>query len=239
MDQKDLIEFFDYKITKSLHIDQINRCTINTLNPHSFIVSKSDLSFKIALQNCDILIPDGVGVVWGIKILTGISINRVSGYDLFVFMMNDANRFYKRCYFLGSTNHVLNLIKKRISKDFPNVVVEFLSPPFKDEFNNNDNEFMIQSINDFKPDYLFVGMTAPKQEKWLYENKSKLIVGTSAAIGAVFDFYAGTVKRPSSFWINLGLEWLPRFFKEPRRLWKRNLISTPLFIYEIFKARFF
>jgi N-acetylglucosaminyldiphosphoundecaprenol N-acetyl-beta-D-mannosaminyltransferase len=80
-------------------------------------------------------------------------------------------------------------------------------------------------------------MTAPKQEKWVYYNHEKLSVPVIASIGAVFDFYAGTVERSSPFWINLGLEWLPRLLKEPKRLWRRNFISTPLFLGHIFRTK--
>jgi N-acetylglucosaminyldiphosphoundecaprenol N-acetyl-beta-D-mannosaminyltransferase len=90
---------------------------------------------------------------------------------------------------------------------------------------------MIDAINQSKSDVLFVGMTAPKQEKWVYENRDLINTPVICSIGAVFDFYAGTVKRPSKFWISIGLEWLPRLLKEPRRLWRRTLISTPLFVW--------
>ena len=75
------------------------------------------------------------------------------------------------------------------------------------------------------------------QEKWIYENQSKLPVPFIVAIGTVFDFYAGTKKRSSDFWIKIGLEWLPRFLKEPRRLWERNLKSTPIFLWWIIKEK--
>jgi N-acetylglucosaminyldiphosphoundecaprenol N-acetyl-beta-D-mannosaminyltransferase len=80
-------------------------------------------------------------------------------------------------------------------------------------------------------------MTAPKQEKWIYENQAKLQVPLIGAIGAAFDFFAGTKKRSSGFWQRLGLEWLPRFLKEPRRLWERNLKSIPIFLYWIARER--
>ena len=92
---------------------------------------------------------------------------------------------------------------------------------------------MVMAINNFKPDILFVGMTAPKQEKWVFVNKENIDANTIVSVGAVFDFYAGTVRRSSPFWIKLGLEWLPRFLREPKRLAKRNLVSTPKFILQV------
>ena len=80
-------------------------------------------------------------------------------------------------------------------------------------------------------------MTAPKQEKWVNKNKVKLKIPIIASIGAVFDFYAGNIKRPSKFWINMGLEWFIRLLQEPRRLWKRNFIATPQYIFQILKYK--
>lgn len=96
---------------------------------------------------------------------------------------------------------------------------------------------MVAAINEARPDVLWVGMTAPKQEKWIHRNRGELRVPFMGAIGAVFDFYAGTKSRPSRFWRKLGLEWLPRFLQEPRRLWERNLKSAPLFLWWLLRER--
>ena len=92
---------------------------------------------------------------------------------------------------------------------------------------------MINAVNNFKPDVLFIGMTAPKQEKWAFKNKNQLDAKIICSIGAVFDFYAGTVVRPHPFWINLRLEWFIRLLKEPKRMWKRYLYYGPVFIISI------
>ena len=98
---------------------------------------------------------------------------------------------------------------------------------------------MCKKVNLITPNVLFVGMTAPKQEKWVHEFRGNLDADIICSIGAVFDFYAGNIKRSSNFWIYLGLEWLPRLVKEPKRLFYRNFISTPKFIFEIIKMKFF
>lgn len=102
-----------------------------------------------------------------------------------------------------------------------------------------DSQEMCKHVNDFAPDVLFVGMTAPKQEKWVHNNKHNLNVEITCCIGAVFDFYAGTVQRSSQFWIDMGLEWLPRFLKDPVRLAQRNLVSTPKFVLEVLSRKYF
>ena len=98
---------------------------------------------------------------------------------------------------------------------------------------------ILNEINGFKPNILFIGMTAPKQEKWAHKFKDEIDAEVICSIGAVFNFFAGDIKRPSSFWVNLGLEWFPRFLKEPRRLFVRNFISTPKFIIEILSFKFY
>ena len=122
-----------------------------------------------------------------------------------------------------------------MSLEFPEVKVGSFSPPYKAEFSPEESQDMLKKVQEFSPDVLFVGMTAPKQEKWVHNHKNEIQANVICSIGAVFDFYAGTVKRPSVFWINLGLEWLPRLLKEPKRLFKRNFISTPRFLFDLVK----
>ena len=216
-----------------------NHRVVNASNPHSYLVAQSDETFFEALKSSDVLLPDGIGIVWAKKLLLKIKINRIAGYDLFLHLMNDLNNKQGSCFFLGSSDNTLRMIKKRSSKEFPNVTVNTYSPPYKNSFSNNDNMKIFTLINKVKPDILFVGMTAPKQEIWVYNNNLNINAKLICSIGAVFDFYSGNVKRPSKFWIKLGLEWLPRFLKEPKRLFKRNFISTPKFILEVLSLKLF
>lgn len=230
-----ILKFLQYKITTSLpeNIDR-SKLLINTINPHSYCVAKKDSEFENSLIFCDILIPDGVGIVLAFRFLYGIKIEKISGYDLHIHYLNLVNKMGGKVFYLGSNESTLQSIQQRVNSRFPRIEVETFSPPFKSKFTKEDNQEMLASVNSFKPNVLFIGMTAPKQEKWSYEFKDQLDAQVICSIGAVFDFYAGTVKRPSGIWINLGLEWLPRLIREPRRLWKRTFISTPSFIRYIF-----
>ena len=226
--------------TKSLNqINFDNHRIINTINPHSYLIAKSDTVFFEALKASDVLLPDGIGIVWAKKILTKIKIKKIAGYDLFMHLMSDLNKQNGSCFFLGASDQTLKKINTRIAEEYPNVTVWSFSPPYKKEFTNEDNVKMLTLVNKVEPDILFVGMTAPKQEKWVYNNNINIDAKLICSIGAVFDFYAGTVRRPSKFWIKFGLEWLPRFLLEPIRLAKRNLISTPKFIIQILYMKIF
>lgn len=207
---------------------------INALNPHSFIVARNDPLFRSALMESDILLPDGIGIVLGVRIMTGKKIKRITGSDLHEMILNKLNQSSGSCFYLGSSDKTLGRIRTRIHSEYPAVRIGTFSPPYKNDFSNDDNTAMIKAVNGFQPDILFVGMTAPKQEKWIYMNRSCLKVPVVCAVGAVFDFYAETVKRSGEFWIDHGLEWLPRLLKEPGRLWRRNFISNPLFLLFVF-----
>jgi N-acetylglucosaminyldiphosphoundecaprenol N-acetyl-beta-D-mannosaminyltransferase len=220
-------------------IDFESNKIINTINPHSYCVANKDLDFKRALKNSDILLPDGIGIVWAEKFLNGNSIKKIAGYDLFLFLMNKLNNEYGSVFFLGASEETLEKIKSKTSQEYPNITFGSYSPPYKVAFSNKDSKIMCDEVNVFNPDVLFVGMTAPKQEKWTYEFKNHLEAKNICAIGAVFDFYAGNVNRSSVFWINLGLEWLPRLIKEPRRLFYRNFVSTPKFILQVLSIKIF
>jgi N-acetylglucosaminyldiphosphoundecaprenol N-acetyl-beta-D-mannosaminyltransferase len=227
---------FDDSLQK-IGIDTDRKLVINTLNPHSYVVAKKDKLFTEAINRSDIIIPDGSGIVLAAKLINRTIINKVAGTDLQDHLLANANKNNGSVFYMGSTEETLNLIKSRLAKDFPHLKVATYSPPFKELLSKEDNENIINEINKFSPDVLFIGMTAPKQEKWLHQNRDRLDFRISSCIGAAFDFYAGTIDRPSKIWINLHLEWLVRFLREPKRLFRRNFISTPLFLLDLLLYR--
>ena len=202
---------------------------ISTLNPHSYIIARKDEEFSLALKESDVLLADGIGITMAVRILTGRKIPRTTGSDIHRILINHLDNSKEKCFYFGAGEATLNKIKDRLSKEHPGITAGFFSPPFKPAFTDEEDLTYIKTINDFNPDVLFVGMTAPRQEKWVLKNKNLLNARIICPVGAVFDFYAGTVKRPGKFWLNTGLEWLPRLLREPGRLWKRMVISAPLF----------
>jgi N-acetylglucosaminyldiphosphoundecaprenol N-acetyl-beta-D-mannosaminyltransferase len=210
---------------------------LSCINPHSYVVSLDNLVFSQALSAADWLVPDGAGIVWASRLLGGRIRERVTGSDLFHSLntrMNAVNGF--SVFFLGATEETLSLIQKRFAFDYPNVHVSGLySPPFKNHFSVAENASMLEAINTASPDVLWVGMSSPKQDIWLYENHDKLNVGFAAAIGAVFDFYTGKAKRAPRFFQQIGLEWFVRSIQEPRRLWRRHYVNAPIFVWHVIR----
>lgn len=209
-------------------------------NPHSYAESLKDSAFTEALRSADWLVPDGAGVVIASRMLGGSISDRVTGSDIFYGLHNLMNNSGgKKVFFLGSTEENLVEIRKRMANDYPNIeVVGTYSPPFKSEYSRSELNAMIMEINSAAPDVLWVGMTAPKQEKWIFENLPDLDVRFAGAIGAVFDFYTGRVKRSHPVFQRLGLEWLPRLLQQPRRLWRRMFVSAPIFMWNVLKKKY-
>ena len=233
---------------------------INTINAHSFNTALKDKVFAEALSTMEngrfrmkndeecvkFLIPDGVSIIKACRWLKAKSQpkERIAGWDLFAFEMQKLNEKGKmrkekcRVMFLGSSNKVLSLIRERVAVDYTNLEVVTYSPPYKSEFSDEDNKAMMQAINKANPDLLWIGMTAPKQEKWTFQHWKELDIHCHVGtIGAVFDFYAGTVKRAPLWWQKHSMEWLYRLLFEPKRMWRRYVIGNPLFLWNILKEK--
>jgi len=213
------------------------------------------------------LIPDGASIIQACRFLKAKSQpkERIAGWDLFAFemqrlndrgaalkdggvaldgngkMMNDGGNVRNeklRVMFMGSSEKVLGLIRDRAAVDYPNLEVVTYSPPYKPVFSDEDNRAIVRAINEANPDLLWIGMTAPKQEKWTYQHWGELDIHCHVGtIGAVFDFYAGTAKRAPKWWQEHSLEWLYRLMIEPKRMWRRYVIGNPLFLWNIQKEK--
>lgn len=223
---------------------------INTINAHSYNTARKDSLFAEALTNGDVLLPDGVSIVKACKWIKAKSLpkERIAGWDLFVFEMEKLERESeelrtkseesKIVMFMGSSQKVLDLIVKRAAEVYPHLKVVTYSPPYKPEFSDEDNKAIIDAIHAANPDLLWIGMTAPKQEKWTYSHWKELNIHCHVgSIGAVFDFFAGTMKRAPMWWQDHGLEWLYRLLKEPKRMWRRYIIGNALFLWNMVKEK--
>jgi N-acetylglucosaminyldiphosphoundecaprenol N-acetyl-beta-D-mannosaminyltransferase len=150
--------------------------------------------------------------------------------------MEEANRNCWRVLFFGSSGDVLSRIQARVKLDYPAARVDVLPPPFG-LWTEEEESTLVAGIRSARPDVLWVAMTAPRQEKWIHLNMNKLDVPVIGAIGAVFEYYAGTVRRAPPWYQRRGLEWLYRLLREPRRLWRRTLLSAPRFVWLVVRER--
>lgn len=209
------------------------------INPHSYVVALRDEHFARALRDADWLIPDGIGIVLASRALGGTVRKRVTGPDVFAVLHSLLDRTGgARVFFMGGTAETLACIERRMKLDYPNIeVAGTYSPPYKPEYSAEEINAMAAAINAASADVLWVGLTAPKQEKWIYENRARLNVRFIGAVGAVFDFYAGNIKRSPEIFRDFGLDWLARLIQEPRRLWRRTLQSAPIFVWHVLRAR--
>lgn len=206
---------------------------ISTINAHAYVVSLGDKLFRDALVNSKAIFPDGISISWAHLLLKRRWIKKIAGYDVMLGLLEVANKEKLRVCFYGSTRTTLGKIEKRISLEYPNIELSLCDPGIRKEASQFiDAELIgLAELNDI----IFIGLTAPKQEKvaFLLTEKIKAVQILAVPVGAAFDFYAGTVKRSGKIWRLLGLEFLPRLLREPKRLWKRTFISGPRFLWSI------
>lgn len=208
-------------------------------NPHSLVVAQKDPAFHNALLNADLLVPDGVGMIVASRLLGGSIRRRITGTDIFMGLHRELDRLGgSSVFFLGSSEANLARIEAKMETQFPNIrVAGSYSPPFKPDFSDADNRRMLAAIQHARPDVLWVGMTAPKQEKWVHRHRGHLDIRFIGAVGAVFDFFTDNVRRSHPLFQHAGLEWLPRLLRQPRRLYERTLVSAPLFLLAVMRQR--
>lgn len=210
---------------------------INTINAHSYNTARKDTLFAEALEGGDALIPDGMSIVKACRWIGAKSqpTCRIAGWDLFCYEMNRAQG---TVMFLGSSEQTLQKIKDKAKEQYPDLNIVTYSPPYKPEFSPEDSAAMVKAVNDANPDLLWIGMTAPKQEKWTYQHWAELNIHCHCGtIGAVFDFFAGNMQRAPLWWQKNGLEWLYRLIKEPRRMWRRYIIGNAKFLFYMMKEK--
>lgn len=205
---------------------------INTISPNSYGVSTKDEEFKIALKTTDYLVLDGVYFAFSSLLLQGKNIKANQGWDVFQHFMGRLQANKGKAFFLGSSESTLEKIKENARTNFPDIVTETFSPPYKPEFSDEENDLMVQKINNFKPDIVFVGMTCPKQEKWAIKHRGKVDAGLMIAIGNVFDWFAGTQKPIAKIWYRLKLVWLVRIFVRPE-IFRRNIGNQMKFFWHV------
>lgn len=203
-------------------------------NVHMLIEAYKNPAFCKILENADLVTPDGMPLVWMLKLFGVKKPNRIAGMDILLALCKYSAENKINLFFVGSTDKILQKIQSRIELEFPKVtIVGMESLPFKPvtELKNKD---LIERINKSQANIILVALGCPKQEQWMAMHKGQ-IKGVMIGLGAAFEVFAGE-KKWAPLWIRqAGLEWLFRLVQEPRRLWKRYLYTNSFFIYLIIK----
>ncbi|MBK9293000.1 MAG: WecB/TagA/CpsF family glycosyltransferase [Oligoflexia bacterium] len=187
-------------------------------NAHVVVESDYDPEFKNTLQKASVLIADGKPLSW----LLGTQ--RYSGPDFMSDFLEQAKD--KRHFFIGSTQEVLNAL----SLKFKHLQIKTYSPPYEKTFSEQEKQRQIEMIKTFNADFIWVGLGAPKQEKYVVEMSTLCQTGVWLAVGAAFDFLSGNKPRAPKLLQDMGAEWVYRLITEPRRLGMRYLKTNPAFI---------
>ncbi len=208
------------------------------VNAHSAEMAHRDSTFMSALRQADLLVADGFGVILASRILGGRIRERATGPDLFMAVSDALDREGGRSvFYLGGSAETLERIRGRHHERFGNLAVAGMySPPFCPSFSASEMAEMADRVNRASPDVLWVGLGAPKQEKWILDNRDRLTVPLCGPVGAVFDYFAGNVPMPPKWVERAGLHWAYRLAKDPKRLWRRNL-DSPLFLAHVVADR--
>jgi N-acetylglucosaminyldiphosphoundecaprenol N-acetyl-beta-D-mannosaminyltransferase len=207
-----------------------------TANAHSIVVAQHVPAFRAHFREASAVLPDGTLAVWGARHRRGPVAERVAGPDFVEAFLTRAEREGISIFFLGASEATLQRIRERCAARWPRLVVAgTLAPPFG-EWNEEADRAVVDAVNAARPDALFVGMTAPKQELWLSRNHGYLHVPFAMGVGAAFDFLAGTRARAPEWAGRHGLEWLYRLAQEPRRMWRRN-VDSAIFLWKVLTER--
>jgi N-acetylglucosaminyldiphosphoundecaprenol N-acetyl-beta-D-mannosaminyltransferase len=197
---------------------------------HAAIEAHQCVEFRRMLDQADLIVPDGIGLV-RVAQCKGASIqSRVAGTDLMKAFFLRTKGMAISHFFLGDTAETLRRLKANLERTYSGLTIAgTCSPPFR-PLSSDEDEVLVESINEARPDVLWVALGLPKQERWIFEHRHRLNVPLVLGVGAAFKFLAGTVKRAPDSVGHLGFEWLWRLAHEPRRLWRRILIDAPHFV---------
>lgn len=210
-----------------------------TPNSSHIVMLQNDRLFAKSYRGADLVLPDGMPLIWASKLMRRPLKEKISGSDLMPALCEVASEKGYTVFLLGGKLGVAEIAKRELIVKYPSLrVAGTYSPPLGFEDDEAENEKILRIINDCRPDILFLGLGTPKQEKWIFRNKESYEAGISIGVGASFDFVAGTVERAPVWMQKSGLEWLWRLLREPRRLWKRYLIGNTVFIYLILRELF-
>jgi len=200
---------------------------------HGVMECQRDTALRDIHNAAGMVTPDGMPLVWFSKLKGRKWVERVYGPDLMLACCEHSLSKNYRHYLYGGAEGVPERLASRLSERFPGLsIVGTYSPPFRAATREEDDQ-IVQQINACDPDIVWVGLSTPKQERWMHEHVGRLTAAVLIGVGAAFDFHAGLKPQAPRWLQRSGFEWLFRLATEPRRLWQRYLVNNPLFIAKI------
>ena len=211
-------------------IDADKKAYVVTPNPEIVWRARTDGALKAALEGAFLVLPDGVGITMGAKILGTPLSARIPGIDFASALLKSLAADAGCIFLLGAKQEVVNEAARRLKRDYPGIVIAGIH----DGYFSND-ERVVAQINETSPDVIFVCLGSPKQELWMAENLQKLNTNLCIGLGGSLDVFAGVAKRAPTAFRVLGLEWFYRLIKQPSRI--KRMIKLPLFLFMVIGRR--
>jgi len=215
----------------SKRIENQQRCFTVTANPEIVMFAQNDPLFMKSLHKADFIVPDGIGVIIGSKLLNHPLKERVAGFDLMMSLLEEAHLKGYRVYFLGAEDSIVKKAVKNCMDKYPNLNIV----GFHHGYFDLEDEEIVRNIQKTKPDFIFVALGFPRQEYWISKHISTFEKGVFMGVGGSFDVLAGKVKRAPIIWQKLYIEWLYRLLQQPSR-WRRMLV-LPKFLVRVIKLK--
>lgn len=205
-------------------------------NVHTTIMAYNNASYRNVQNQAAIAVPDGKPLSLVCRVRGYKNAQRVAGPDLMPAILEESQENGYRHYFYGSTQQTLDSLERNLKERYPGLVIAgTYSPPFR-RLTGAEDAAIVERINEAKPDFVWVGLGAPKQEQWMYEHKGR-VKAVMLGVGAAFDFHAGTARRAPKWMQECYLEWLYRLIQDPKRLMKRYVKSNLQFMWLILTGR--
>lgn len=230
------IEFEHTTKSETIHtlekrIKDNKKTFIVTANPEIVMYAQRDQQYQKIVQSADYIIPDGIGIIMGAKLLKNPLPERIPGFELMKDLLTIAGKQQLRVFFLGARENVLNKAIDNVKHDYPGIQIAGSHHGF---FNEEDPE-VAKMVQESNPDMVFVALGFPRQERWISNNAHLFQKGLFMGVGGSFDVLSGTVKRAPALWRKLNIEWLYRLIKQPQR-WKR-MTFLPIFMLKVIGTR--
>ena len=209
---------------------------VTITNPHSVLLCQRDPEMNKATQSAGLVLPDGVGIIWAANILGYKHSGRVTGPNLMLKLCDWGRKYGYRHFFYGGADGVADRLAERLSETYPGLQIAGTHCPSFQLLTEEEDKTIVKKISSTNPDIVWVGLGAPKQEKWMADRVGKIKAAAMIGVGAAFDFHSGNAKWAPE-WIRIfGLEWAYRLIREPKRMWRRNL-DSPIFLTKVLRQR--